>query len=198
MARLASARKSRLDIEDVDVDLKPIMGLVCILIPLVVYAFSFFEIKMQPVAAPKIAAPESGQAGEQEKKPLNLTVLVGADEGFVIKMEREVAGSQSDIKIPKKTFKGPDGRPRLDYDYPELYANLLQIKKRFRSETTINVGGDPNVPWGVIAKVIDAARVELKKERFTSLEEYSTAPEAVDEQGRPKLMFPQVVFVITE
>lgn len=197
MARLPSQRKSRLNEADVEVDLKPIMGLICILIPLLVYAFSFYEIKLQPVAAPKIGAPTPQDAGDEQKKPLNLTVLL-TEQGFAIKMEKELTGGESDINIPKKSFQTPDGRTVTDYDYPELYAKLLEIKKKFRNENTINIGADPDVTWETIARTIDAARVELKEEKYSTLTAYAEAPEATDDEGRPRLMFPQVVFVVAE
>lgn len=197
MARLPSERKSRLHVADVDIDLKPIMGLICILIPLLVYAFSFYEIKLQPVSAPKIGAPPPQDAGDEQKKPLNLTVLL-TEPGFAVKMEKELAEGEADINIPKKSFQTPDGRTVTDYDYPELYAKLLEIKKKFRNETTINIGADPDVTWETIARTIDAARVELKDEKFKDLKSYSEAPEATDDEGRPRLMFPQVVFVVAE
>ncbi len=197
MARLPSERKSRLNEADVDIDLKPIMGLICILIPLLVYAFSFYEIKLQPVSAPKIGAPAPQEAGDEQKKPLNLTVLL-TEQGFAVKMEKELAEGEADINIPKKSFQTPDGRRVTDYDYPELYARLVEIKKKFRSETTINIGAEPDVTWETIARTIDAARVELKDERYKDLKSYSEAPEATDDEGRPRLMFPQVVFVVAE
>ncbi len=197
MARLPSARKSRLDEADVEIDLKPIMGLICILIPLLVYAFSFYEIKLLAVSAPKIGAPAPQEAGDEQKKPLNLTVLL-TERGFAVKMEKELTEGESDINIPKKTFQTPDGRTVTDYDYPELYARLVEIKKKFRNETTINIGADPDVRWEAIARTIDAARVELKEERYKDLKTYAEAPEATDDEGRPRLMFPQVVFVVAE
>lgn len=197
MARLPSQRKSRLNEADVDIDLKPIMGLICILIPLLVYAFSFYEIKLQPVSAPKIGAPQPQDAGDEQKKPLNLTVLL-TEQGFAIKMEKELVEGEADINIPKKSFQMPDGRTVSDYDYPELYAKLVEVKKKFRNETTINIGADPDVTWETIARTIDAARVELKDEKYRDMRSYSEAPEATDDEGRPRLMFPQVVFVVAE
>jgi len=182
----------------VEVDLKPIMGLICILIPLLIYAFSFYEIKIQPVSAPKLGPPNPADLGEDQKKPLNLTVLI-SDKGFAIKQDKEVVGEEySDIKILKKSVMTEGGRTKLLNDYPELYAKLIEIKRKFRGETTINIGAADEITWGVISRTIDAARVELKKEKFTDFKEYSEAKEAIDDEGKPKLMFPQVVFVVAE
>jgi len=192
-------RKKGIVEEDADIDLKPIMGLICILIPLLVYAFSFYEIKVQPVAAPRVGAP-SGEAGGEEKKPLNLTVAV-TSEGFVIKMDASLAveqGLEPDINIPKKDFRMPDGKVVRDFDFPELYNRLIQVKRKFRNEQSINITADPDMPWSTIARVIDAARVELKEEKYTDLKSYSEASEATDEEGKPKLLFPQVVFAVAE
>ncbi|NOZ00317.1 MAG: hypothetical protein GXP54_00310 [Deltaproteobacteria bacterium] len=197
MSRLASARGRHSGQTEVDVDLKPIMGLICILIPLLIYAFTFYEIKIQPVSAPKLGPPNPAEMGEEQKKPLNLTVLI-SEKGFAIKQEKEVAGEDSDIKIPKRQVRGEGGAVRMDFDYADLYARLLQIKRKFRGETTINIGAADNIRWGVIARTIDAARVELKQDKYANRKDYSEAKEALDDEGRPKLMFPQVVFVVAE
>ena len=198
MARLPSSRGHGVQEVEVDVDLKPIMGLICILIPLLVYAFSFYQIKIQPVAAPKLGPPNPAEMGDEQKKPLNLTVLI-SDKGFAIKLDKDVVGEDaSDIRIPKTTVKGPGGRPMQEFDYPGLYSKLVEIKRKFRGETTINIGAADSITWEVIARTIDAARVELTKDKFSSLKEYTEAKEARDDDGRPKLMFPQVVFVVAE
>jgi biopolymer transport protein ExbD len=193
-------RKKGIEEEDADIDLKPIMGLICILIPLLVYGFSFYEIKVQPVAAPKLGAPSSGEAGEEEKKPLNLTVLL-TSQGFVVKMDASLAveqGLEADMNIPKKDFRMPDGKVVKEFDFPELYNRLIQVKRKFRGEQTINIGADPDTPWSTIARVIDAARLELKEEKYSDLKSYSEASEAIDDEGKPKFLFPQVVFVVAE
>ena len=75
-------------VEDIpaEVDLKPVMGLIVILIPLLLYSFSFFNIKIQPVSAPKTGAAAPGTGNDdKDKKPLNLTVAVSSP-GFAIKL----------------------------------------------------------------------------------------------------------------
>jgi len=196
MARLPSLRKKQIVEGDVDMDLKPIMGLICILIPLLVYAFSFYEIKVQPVAAPRIGSPSTGEGGEEEKKPLNLTVSIAVD-AIVVKVDNTLAAEQGiepEVTIPKKNFTMPDGKVVNEYDYPELYKRLVQIKRKFRNEQTVFITADPETPWSIVARVIDAARFELKQESYPDLKSYSEATEAVDEKGNPKLLFPQVVF----
>ncbi|MBM4397808.1 MAG: hypothetical protein FJ087_19240 [Deltaproteobacteria bacterium] len=186
-----------------DVDLKPMMSIVCVLIPMLMFSFSFFEIKVQPVGAPKVGfmggtAKGSGTATPEElKAPLNLTVIVN-ESGFRIKMTQEVVGPDSDQKIDKKTFSTADGEKVEDYDYPELYNRLVEIKKKFPEETSVNVGAETHITWEVVARTMDATRSLLRKEKYTSLDEYTNAFEQMDDQGKPKRLFPNVVFVVAE
>ena len=188
-----------------EVDLKPVMGLIVILIPLLLYSFSFFKITIQPVLAPTTgpAAPGSDSGDKDKKKPLNLTVAVLETRGFMIKMDAEVAGqANSDINIPKKMFKDPKtGKMKLEYDYPTLYQKLYEIKQKFKEEKTIHISSEPNVRWQVIARVMDTSMFILKKKKFKDLEDFATAEVDKVEKGNelfPKPLFPQVVFVVME
>lgn len=186
-----------------DVDLKPMMSIVCVLIPMLMFSFSFFEVKVQPVGAPKVGFAGGGGKGsgtatpEELKTPLNLTVIV-TETGFRIKMTQELVGPEADQKIEKRTFTTPDGEKYEDYDYPALYSRLVEIKKRFPEEQSINIGAETHITWDVVARTMDATRTLLQKEKYSSLEEYSKAAELLDEQGKPKLLFPNVVFVVAE
>lgn len=203
-----------------DVDLKPMMAIVCILIPLLMFAFSFYEIKIQPVAAPKVGFGGSGGQGtqvaapEENKVPLNLTVLM-TPRGFRIKMTTELAGPNADQLIEKKAYPDKEGRMgQPDYDYPALYARLVQIKKEYPHENTINVGADVScdvpITWHQVVRTIDTARSFLTPfkdrearpmpiaEKFENMEDFSHAVETLDEQGKPIPLFPQVVFVVGE
>ena len=88
MARKPSERRhSKERIEDLN--LSPIMSILVILIPMLLYAFSFFEVKVQAVTAPRMGPSNQKPKDEDEKKPLNLTVLV-TGKGFVVKQQAEL------------------------------------------------------------------------------------------------------------
>jgi len=186
-----------------DVDLKPMMSIVCVLIPMLMFSFSFFEIKVQPVGAPKVGFAGGGGTGsgtatpEDLKAPLNLTVIV-TDSGFRVKMTQEVPGAGADQKIEKRTFTTADGDKVEDYDFPALYSRLVEIKKKYPDENSINVGAEIQITWDVVARTIDATRSVLAKESYSSLDDYEKAPEQLDDQGKPKVLFPNVVFVVAE
>ena len=186
-----------------DVDLKPMMSIVCVLIPMLMFSFSFFEVKVQPVGAPKVGFAGTGGKGsgtatpEELKAPLNLTVIVN-ESGFRIKMTQELAGPEADQKIDRRTFTTPDGEKVEDYDYPGLYTRLVEIKKKYPDENSINVGAETHITWDVVARTLDATRTMLQKEKYAALDEYSNAHEQLDDQGKPKSLFPNVVFVVAE
>ncbi len=205
MAGTPSSKAHKTPDVPAEVDLKPVMGLVAILIPLLLYTFSFYKIQVQPVSAPKIGAAGPGNnQGDNKKKPLQLTVVV-TKPGFAIKMDPEVAGSvnlPSSISIPKKVFKDPrTGKRILEYDYPALYQKLYEIKKHFKEEQTVHITGAPNIRWQIIARVIDTARFILKKDHFKDLNDFATAKVDTETEGKkiiPRFLFPQVVFVVME
>ncbi len=203
-----------------DVDLKPMMAIICILIPLLMFAFSFYEIKVMPVAAPRVGFAGGGGKGtgaaapDEGKTPLNLTVLL-TPKGFRIKQTQEVAGADADQLIEKKAFADKDGKVgEPTYDYMTLYQKLAAIKKAHPDEVSINIGADvscdPPITWEYVARTMDATRTFLTAfkdrdarpmpitEKFQTPEEYGIAIEALDDQSKPRMLFPQVVFVVGE
>lgn len=205
--------------DEENLNLSPIMALMVILIPMLLAMFNFFEVKVQAVAAPKLGTGKASKTDDQ-KKPLNLTVLI-TKQGFLIKQQDELQ-DVAEKPIPKDTFSMPINENGVvsekaveEYDYATLYNRLRAKKQKYPDETTLNVAAEMDIPWHVIARTIDAARVELDKAEFTGrdrLKEYSKAREVtrpstkditgdgkVDENDlEPVEMFPRVVFVVAE
>lgn len=202
-----------------DLNLSPILALLVILIPMLLAMFNFFEVKVQAVAAPKLGTGKTTKADDSEK-PLNLTVLVSKD-GFLIKQQSELQDT-ADRPIPKDVFttEVTDGDNVItttgeDYDYPALYSKLHEKKSRYPKETTVNIAAEMDIPWHVIARTIDAARLKLEKPEYTGpnrMMEYSRAMPVMqqaksdidgdgkvdDNDQEPEEMFPRVVFVVAE
>jgi len=200
-----------------ELNLSPIMALLVILIPMLLAMFNFFEVKVQAVAAPKLwPAAARGDTGD---KPLNLTVQV-SERGFTVKMQDELQTAAR--PIPKATFEvdaveggAPVTRQVESYDYAALYSHLRAVKQRFPKETTINVAAEMDIPWHVVARTIDAARVELDEARFEgrdrmrrymaasprmrAAEQDTDGDGALTDADREQVtMFPRVVFVVAE
>jgi len=177
-----------------EVNLIPIMSILCILIPVLILAFNFFEVSIQQVAAPKVGKPKDSQ--ENKDKPLQLTVVIDS-KGFSIKQNTELV-TEKEKPIPKHEVTSEDGQSKKDYNYSELYRRLREIKKNFPEERTVNISGDPKIPWHVIAKTIDASRVQLTEDSFADYQAYSEAEVKKDEDGLPVAMFDTVVFAVTD
>ncbi len=189
-----------------DPDLIPIMSIMVILVPMLVFMFSFVEITVQAVAAPKMGTGQSKPTQEDQKRPVNLTVLI-SDKGFVIKYDEEMM-TQEEKPIPLRTFP-PDVEHRedwTDYDWPGLHNRLEEMKKKFPEEQTLNIGAEFHIPWKVIARTIDTARLKLVGGPFETMEAYQTGKAACGKYKgperkvclEPEYLFPNVVFVVAE
>lgn len=184
------------DEEMQELNLIPIMALLVILIPVLLFAFTFVQIKIQAVSAPRLGSGQAKKAND-EKKPLNLTVLITKD-GFMIKKQAELT-AQPEPKIFKRQFEGLDHE---EYDFPKLYSRLAAIKRQYPNEKTINIGAEMNIPWKTLARTIDCSRVQLEEDAYTEMAKYSNAkPKKVkNAQGIKESvpLFPAVVFVVAE
>jgi len=202
-----------------ELNLSPIMALLVILIPMLLAMFNFFEVKVQAVAAPKLGTGKTSKT-DPDKKPLNLTVLI-SKQGFLLKQQDELQ-DVAEKPIPKDTFEistvengAPVTKTVEDYDYPALYSRLRAKKQRYPDETTINIAAEMDIPWHVIARTIDAARIQLEESHFDGRErmqkyasskpEMRTSKKDIDGDGtvtdkdqEPVPMFPRVVFVVAE
>ncbi len=158
------------DVDLGDPDLIPIMSIMCILIPMLIYSFVFFEVKVQEVSMPKYSGGSSGGA-----QMLNLTVVVER-KGFVVKVQEGPNAKGPSVDIPKARFntcqEGEDvecnctGPEFEGYNFPELYEVVRGLKRQhFQDQNSINfltLADDKYVvPFKVYARTIDAVRAEL-------------------------------------
>lgn len=193
---MARKNRSHSQEEDLgDINLTPIMSILIILIPMLIYAFTFFEVKIQRVSAPKMGKPKKTEK-EKEKKPLNLTVLI-TDKGFTIKQEEELT-TEPDKPIPLTKTTDEAGREITDYNYPALYNRLMKKKRLHKEETTVNIGADPHIKWHVLARTIDTCRVQLEEGAYGDFEEWSQAKVKLDSDKAPVELFPNVVFTVAD
>ena len=194
MARKPSDRRHGSE-EVGELNLVPIMAILVILIPVLLYAFSFFEVKVQAVSAPRMGPSSGKPKADDDKKPLNLTVLI-TSKGFVIKQQAELQ-AEPEKPIYKRSFDVA-GKQVEEYDFPALYSRLVKKKDQYPDEKVINIGAEMDIPWHVIARTIDATRVRLEEDGYEALEAYSLAKPKKNADGDPLDLFPAVVFVVAE
>jgi len=147
----------RREVEMVEGDpLIPILNMVCMLIPLLLYGAVFIRFMTIEVNSPRMSSvPQQQQPEENEK--LNLTVMI-TDQGFTFKvnpkyrlpwmsMSTETGSAGPDI--PKKDD---------DWDYEELNKKLKEIKENHREETQIILGAEDDIQYEVLIKTMDWSR----------------------------------------
>lgn len=178
------AKRRNSPVGEANIDLTPIMSILVILIPILLFAFTFFEVKVQAVSAPRF----SSDGGRPPEEKVKLTVLV-KPEGFTIKL----GGDRPDEKIPLRAHA--DG---AEYDYPRLYARLVELKERYPDVETIFLGGTERTPWRVLARVMDTASVRLVRDRFDSFDEWTKAQAKSTPAGEPLALFPEVSLVVAD
>jgi len=203
MAKKPSLRKhGELEIEEVN--LTPIMSILVILIPMLIYAFNYSEIAVQEVSLPKTGGPAKANA----PKKLNLTVLV-SEEGFRIKVqgESETGAPPPDKVIPKKMMTRCEAAQAFtEYDFPGLYTELVKLRsnRELGLKDTINVGAQDQIPWRVLARTVDTIRVRREKDMYLEFCEFREAPlkkiPKKNTEGKEvkvsQELFPKVVFIV--
>jgi biopolymer transport protein ExbD len=147
----------RREVDSVEGDpLIPILNMVCMLIPLLLYGAVFVRFVVIEVNSPRMSQVPQEQPPDQNEK-LNLTVMI-TDQGFTFKvnpkfrlpwmsMATETAAAGPDI--PKKDD---------DWDFKELNKKLKEIKENHREETQLILGAEDDIKYEVIIKAMDWSR----------------------------------------
>ena len=175
-------RRHDLDPGTPRINLTPIMSILVILIPVLLFAFNFFQLSIQTAHAPR-----SGPGGG--KTPTRLTVLV-TGKGFAVMGESERSPRTQGHAIPKK-----DGR----FDYASLYNVLVDKKRERPTDGVINIGAESNIPWSVVVRAADTTRYLLEEDRYESLATYDKAlPRVATEAKTPVRLFDDIVLVLAE
>lgn len=146
------------DIDEMQVNITPMMNLMVVLIPLLLSSAEFvrlgiIELNLPPAASSEKALMEQ-EIPEEQLKELDLTVTV-TDQGFFISSSLAVLSGKEANKpsIPLK-----DGA----YDFELLTSTLYQIKKKaganFADTDEIIIMAESDVTYQTIVQTMDAAR----------------------------------------
>lgn len=124
-----------------------VTNIIIFLLASVAYNVNFGSVN---VAAPKIAGPGLAAAEEENKNPLNLTVLAGAS-GFTI------GASGGFMPLIPKLANGK-------YDYKTLTAKLMEVKAlpENAAETKATFNADATIPYEIVVETLDAMREDSK------------------------------------
>ena len=177
MAYKPSLRRKTDPIE-MDLDIKPVMNLMVVLIPLLLAGAEFVKLSIIEINLPPQS--QQGSAGEEQnpdreiEKRLNLSIVI-TKSGFTI-------SSPSGV-LPGEDDEGPTIPINDDqtFDYVKLKEKLIDVKKiimekEFKDKESVIITASADIEYQVIIDVIDA------------IQSYT------DEEKNLQLLFPQVNF----
>ena len=193
-------RKSKFTESAEDLNLVPIMNLVLVLIPAVLFQTQLVKIGMVNVSAPKIG-PSQPQKDQEtpDTKPLGLTVALSKEKGFLLKatggdlfdlLGISKVGDEPSVQIPLTTDKyleqSQDGDQEVDvktYDYPTLYSHLNKLKTLYKDEKLLTLTADPDLEFKHLIRTMDVVRYRFKKSLpLKNMKDFSSA-EQMGEAG---------------
>jgi len=154
MAYKPSARSHHQE-TDQELNLIPMMNLICMLIPFLLLTAAFVKVAVVDVSSPRfVDGPAPGQAREYEPPHFTLTIT---DQGYQIFVNGEKLTSRE---------VGPT-LPRLNggqYNHDGLRFLAQEIKNRDRTKTSVILSAEPDVPYEELIEVMDAVREDADGE----------------------------------
>lgn len=179
-----------------EVNLVPILSILVVLVPMLIFAFTFFEVTVVSIAAPRLGPPPE----KKQAEAATVRVVLRSD-GFEAAFTAGAAdGRASDetIHIAKRPVAGRAEGLRPDYDWPALYDRLAAWKALAPQLEELRVGADPDVRWQAIARTIDCARVQLDGAPFVGDDALARFERArpIRDGETPRALFEKVVFVV--
>jgi len=180
MGRKPSERSSS-HTEPVSLNITPYLDIVTsIMLFMMVTSTGLVQIGIINVNAPRYQDPMEAGATQQEEdkneeKKLNLTIgitykgLFIAGVGGVLGTVDENAEGDQVAKQPTIPLLGGDPAcqdslargtppPASCYDYRRLTVEMVKVKNQFPKETKVIIYAQPDVPYEILVKVMDATR----------------------------------------
>lgn len=177
MAYKPSARRNTSTL-DMDLDIRPVMNLMVVLIPLLLAGAEFVKLSIIEINLP----PQSGGPGpgqeqtppKETEKKLNLSITI-TKSGFTI--------SSPSAVLPGESDEGPTIPldANNDYDFTGLKSKLAEVKKHiagqgFKDKDAAIITASAEIEYQVIIRVLD------------EIQTYQ------DAEGMEQILFPQISF----
>lgn len=176
MAYKPSLRR-HMTVEEIPLDIKPVMNLMVVLIPILLFSAEFVKLSIRELNLPPAS---SGQGIGDEKKPteqekrLFLTVLV-SKRGFYIGTKGGFLSGEGKSEDEPSIPINEDG----SYNYQMLQERLVELKGKiadqsFADEKSAILSAEADIPYKDIVKAMDYITVYK------------------DEEGISRELFPQI------
>ena len=158
-------KKLREEFQAGDLNLLPIMNLICLLIPFLLMAAQFIKIGVILVETPRLSRVQSSKQ-EKQKEALNLS-LVMTDKGYYIKSRHgsecpEGVAESDRLCFPKKEGKFTDEvLQKLQAHLWYLFANKYKDPESYATpeeKYSITLIPEPTVKYEDIVRTLDTIR----------------------------------------
>lgn len=173
--------RKRRQTDEISLNLAPIMNMVVILIPLLLLSVVFLSVGVINVSAPSLVP--GGTTGETTEDPRVTLAIVGA--GFTLSSrdgeldqipvddEDEFNALMNELTNARSSGDRTAEEQVLDklthrYSWGKLYRTMLDARERYPDAKALHITADPDIPYAMIVKVMDAVRVELPSDGFES------------------------------
>lgn len=149
-----------------ELNMKPAMNLILILIPLLLSSMEAVKIAVINVATPQIGPASVAQKPQDtpDEKPLKLTLAL-TDRGITVFAKDQVIENADDPlgpTIPKIDGEEEDANGKMVearvYDYGKLKTILVDIKAKHQAEENVIISAEPNIKYEYIIKIMDISR----------------------------------------
>lgn len=217
-----SRRIQRLQQEDQDLNLAPIMNMVIILIPLLLLSVVFVSVSVIDVRTPCLCGLSSSAS---TAAPV-MTVTVSAQpDGFEVIVDGERMPAQGGCAPSGRTiclaeqvdtvaaFKQASGlmaggqRERgqdvlnaavAAYDWRALYNTLSELKRQDPRQSTLNIAMHKDMPFAATVRLMDTARNRLVQSEYNTQDAFWNAQVLLDEKRRAVPMYDNPMLSIAD
>jgi len=149
-----------------EINMKPAMNLILILIPLLLTSMEAVKIAVINVATPQIGPSSEASPPDQrpEDRPLKLTIAL-TNRGITVFARDQVVENANDPlgpTIPKIEGQEQDADGNMQnamvYDLSKLTEMLSDFKEANPAEENIIITAEPNIKFKYIVEIMDSSR----------------------------------------
>ena len=156
MAYRPSFRRTRVNVDDTEPNVTPIMNLMVVLIPLLLSSAQLIKISVIELNLPPAKKTHTLDKPKEQTLKLDLAVTI-TDKGFYLSSPTAILKTKDGPSIPLK-----DG----EYDYQMLASKLYEIKEkaesRFADSNSIVIQAEPKIDYQTLVSTMDATRSVVK------------------------------------
>lgn len=163
---MALNRRRRVEEEEIELDMVPIMNMFLVLIPFLLLSASFFHIKAINTSVPVLSSAETSEENQPPVSDVKVTVIVELKETSILLTAMsdelkydELVKLEADIPVDKEGA----------YLMEDLAAHLKYIKGQYPKSDTLILVPTGNVVYGTIIKTMDMARSTDSRELFPNV-----------------------------